>query len=132
MEDKQNVVKVIDKRHFLRDGTRRTDFVEEEPKNEVKKEVKENGKKTSVNQSDESFLELISFIVHNALAALGQIKGPLAKSEVNLTAATTMIEWLEAIERKSKGNLSSEEEKALRDSLYQLKILYIEARKGEK
>ncbi len=134
MDEKEKVIKVVDKRHFSKDGTRINFSDEEEKKDEIVPPKKDEKKqKGDEPKTDESFLELIMFIVQNALAALGQLKNPFGgKSEVNLEAGGTMIEWLETIEKKTRGNLSPEETKTLKESLYQLKMLFIEARQGRK
>lgn len=125
MAEKESKVIVIDRRHFTKDGERRQ-VVEEEvkPPTPPVSETKKEDKKIETN---EAFIELLTFIYTNALAALGKLKNGMGMStQVNLQAAATMIEWLEAIQKKSKGNLSTEEENALKDSLYQLKMFYIE------
>ncbi len=135
MEEKEKIITVVDKRHFTKDGTRRSEVQDDldidDTANSKTEEKREEPKNQSI-QSDPSFGELVMFIVHNALAALGKLKGSLQGGEVNLEAAATMIEWLDAIQRKSEGNLSKEEEKILRESIYELKVLYVEARQGKK
>lgn len=135
MEEKEKVITVVDKRHFTKEGIRRNEVPDEEEKNSKLNPSNETEKEESPKKekkSDPSFGELIMFIVHNALAALGKLQGGLGSGEVNLEAAATMIEWLDAVQRKTKGNLSEEEEKVLRDYVYELKMLYIEARQGKK
>lgn len=134
MEGKEKIITVVDKRHFTKDGTRRSEVPDEpdidKTANSQTEEKSEKTKKQE-NQSDPSFGELVMFIVHNALAALGKLQG-VSGAGINLEAAATMIEWLDAIQKKSKGNLSKEEEKILRESIYELKMLYVETRQGKK
>lgn len=135
MEEKEKVITVVDKRHFTKEGVRRNDVPDEEEKSPKQNPSNETAKKDlpkEEKKSDPSFGELITFIAHNALAALGKLPGALGNGDVNLEAGATMIEWLDAIQRKSKGNLSAEEEKVLRDYIYELKMIFIEARQGKK
>jgi len=135
VEEKEKIITVIDKRHFTKDGTRRNEVWNQDEKggkeNSPLEEKAGNLTKEEI-KSDSSFGELVMFIVHNALAALGRLHGVPSPGEVNLEAAGTMIEWLEAVQRKCKGNLSKEEEKILRNSIYELKMLFIEARQGKR
>lgn len=134
VEEKEKRITVVDKRHFTKEGIRREIPEEKEEFPEPKVKEVQNKEKTDKEEkkSDPSFGELIMFIAHNALAALGKLQGAIGRVEVNIEAAATMIEWLDALQKKTKNNLSLEEEKILRDYIYELKMLYIEARQEKK
>lgn len=134
MEEKEKVITIVDKRHFTKEGIRRKEVPDEEERifKQTSNETTKKDFPKEEMKSDPSFGELIMFIVHNALAALGKLQSASGSAEVNLEAAATMIEWLDAVQRKTKGNLSEEEEKMLRDYVTNLKMFYIEARQGKK
>jgi len=61
-----------------------------------------------------------------ALIKLGHIVDPFTKKEkVNLELAKRLIDLLDLLKTKTQGNLNSEEEDLLDQSLHQLKDLYI-------
>lgn len=62
-----------------------------------------------------------------ALIKLGHIVDPFTKKEnINLELAKRLIDILDLLKTKTKGNLDPEEEKLLNQSLDQLKTLYLE------
>jgi len=70
---------------------------------------------------------LISMLTTQALFALGvlQIKGQEGR-EPDLEMAKYNIDMLEALEAKTKGNLAPEEEKALKNTLSELRMGYVQ------
>jgi len=61
-----------------------------------------------------------------ALAALGEMENPLTKKkELDLEQAKYMIEIIEILQEKTKGNLTSEESQMIEGLLYQLRMLYV-------
>lgn len=133
MEEEDKRVKVIDRRHFTSEGERR-DLGEDErpsaPSPEENPAVRDSSAKAEP-EADEMFKELVLFLVQNALASLGQIPGPAGrKAEVNLDAASAMIGWLDSIGKKTKNNLTAEENQLVSEYLYQLKMLYVKAKQG--
>ena len=74
------------------------------------------------------FLHIVSMLTTQALVDLGQVPHPLRKDqkEVNLKGAKYAIDLLGILEEKTKGNLTSEEEKALSSSLSTLRLLFVE------
>ena len=70
---------------------------------------------------------LISMLTTQALFALGvlQVKGQEGR-EPDLDMARYNIDMLEALEEKTKGNLTPEEEKALRNTLSELRMGYVQ------
>ena len=74
------------------------------------------------------FLEFISGLVYQALVFLGEVPHPVSRlKEKNLGQARMMIETLKAIQEKTSGRLSREEEDLLNGSLYELQVKYVEA-----
>ena len=62
----------------------------------------------------------------SALVNLGAIEDPASGAKVkNLPLAKQTIDILSMLEEKTKGNLSEEEEKILKNILYDLRIIYV-------
>jgi len=72
------------------------------------------------------FAALVSMLVTQALFALGilEVKGQ-EKREPDLGIAKYNIDMLETLEEKTKGNLTQEEEKVLKDTLTQVRMAYV-------
>lgn len=69
----------------------------------------------------------------NTAFCLGRIPHPqTGKPQVNLDAAKMLIEQLAAIQFKTRGNLTSEEEQVLGNALANLQAGYVEASGGNK
>jgi hypothetical protein len=79
------------------------------------------------NRTDPRFIPFIMNISAMAYMAMGL--GEVA-TEPNLPEAKYIIESLDAIAKKTAGNLSGEEEKALKSVLYELKMNYAKVSKA--
>ncbi len=74
-----------------------------------------------------TFSQLVVMIATSALQQLGQVPDPSGqRAEVNLEGAQGMIDILEALNEKTKGNLDEAEKKILDDSLTMLRMQYVE------
>jgi len=77
--------------------------------------------------TDARFLQLIASWSAAALQALGKLVNPATgRTETDLEAARMLIDLIEMIERKTRGNLSDEERRALRETLTLLRLNYVE------
>lgn len=77
--------------------------------------------------TDPQFLGLIAMWSASALQAMGKLVNPsTGRTEKNLEAAQLMIDLLEMLERKTRGNLSDEERRQLRETLTMLRLNYVE------
>lgn len=66
-----------------------------------------------------------------AMIALGKIENPITKKvEKNLEQARFLIDTLGVLEEKTQGNLSPEENVALGEYLFNLRMAYIEEKKN--
>ena len=75
--------------------------------------------------SDQRFLDFIYLQAQNAGLFLGQLPNPATgETGINLAAARTVIDSLEMLAEKTKGNLNEEEDKLLTSALKNLKPLY--------
>ncbi|RMG54987.1 MAG: DUF1844 domain-containing protein [Acidobacteria bacterium] len=73
-----------------------------------------------------TFIGFVAGLVHSAATYLGLAPNPASgKTEVDLKAAQQMIEILSMLERKTKGNLTPEEERFLQNSLTDLRLTYV-------
>ncbi|HEY8991175.1 MAG TPA: DUF1844 domain-containing protein [Luteolibacter sp.] len=79
-------------------------------------------------QADPRFSEFLFLQAQNAGMFLGQIPNPVTGSnQVNLRAAKSVLDSLEMLETKTRGNLTETEEKLLATALDNLRPLYLQA-----
>ena len=68
----------------------------------------------------------VSGLAMEALVSLGDMPHPTTrKPAVNFRQAKYLIDVLGVLEEKTKGNLSVDEERLLKDALYQLRMRYL-------
>jgi hypothetical protein len=73
-----------------------------------------------------SFPLLVTSFATQALSALGQVPDPIeGKTVVRLPVARHLIDSLAVLEEKTKGNLTTEEQRMLTDWLHQLRMIYV-------
>ena len=84
-------------------------------------------------QSGLSFVAFVLSLAHTAAVHFGDIPDPVsgAAGTPNLPAAQQMIEILALLELKTRGNLTAEERQLLEQVVYELRVRYIEAQKGQ-
>ncbi len=78
--------------------------------------------------TSQAFIALVSFLASNVYAALGV--DPMTGERLprrEPAAARQMIDWLGALEQKTRGRLSFEESDLLSRVLYELRMAYVEA-----
>jgi hypothetical protein len=65
---------------------------------------------------------------YQAMIFVGEIPNPMTgKQETNLRQAKFLIDTLQLLKEKTKGNLNPQEENMLTASLYELQMKYVEA-----
>ncbi|OGP54142.1 MAG: hypothetical protein A2162_07840 [Deltaproteobacteria bacterium RBG_13_52_11b] len=75
-----------------------------------------------------TFPSLLLSLSTSALIQLGEIQDPVSKQTVkNLPLAKQTIDIIGMLKEKTKGNLTSDEEKLLEHMLYDLKLRYVKA-----
>ena len=68
----------------------------------------------------------VSGLAVDALIAMGDMPHPVTKkSAANLPHARYLIDLLGILEEKTRGNLSVDEDRLLKDTLYQLRMRYL-------
>ena len=82
---------------------------------------------------DVMYYQLVLSIQASTMQHLGKVMSPMTgKVERNLDAARYSIDMLDMLQRKTAGNLTSEEQKLLDHVLHQLRLNYLdEAGKGD-
>ncbi len=85
------------------------------------------------NEASQHEIDFSSFILSlstSALIQLGKISDPHTKQPAkNLEAAKQTIDILVIIQEKTKGNLTDQEQSIMDNSLYDLRMMYIEETK---
>jgi hypothetical protein len=84
--------------------------------------------------SDVTFSSFVLTLATTAAVHFGDIVDPNTgkQGEPNLAAAAQMIELLEMLQQKTKGNLIDAEAKLIDDLLYELRMRFVQAQQGEK
>ena len=80
-----------------------------------------------------SFIAFVFSLASNAAVHFGDLPDPMSgeKREADLEAASQLIEILAMLEEKTRGNLSAEERQLLDQVLFELRMRFVEAKKGE-
>jgi uncharacterized protein YjaG (DUF416 family) len=79
-------------------------------------------------KADFSFF--VTTIAIQASIALGSLANPSTnKVETDLAQAKFLIDTLDLLKEKTKGNLTEEESKLLENVLYELRLIYVEKEK---
>lgn len=98
---------------------------------EKEKEALKKEEKAMPEAADFSFF--ITTLAVQAAICLGQMENPVTnQKEENLPQAKLIIDTLDMLKEKTKGNLTKEEGEMLDNLLYELKMQYIPKLKGEK
>jgi hypothetical protein len=138
--------RVIDRRPFTSEGELRPDVVAEQEKESHREEVKEEAKEkanaaaagtggekagaptgTETPKKSPAFENLIRMIGSNAAMVLGAYADPrTGQPVIDPDAARELIDMLDALHEKTKGNLAPEEDSLLLDLLGKLKMTYLE------
>jgi hypothetical protein len=72
------------------------------------------------------FIQFISTLATQALMALGQVAHPATgQKEMNLPEAKYLIDTIQVLETKTKGNLTPDEAKAMKEVLYNLQMAFV-------
>ena len=81
----------------------------------------------STETNKQLFTQLVLSLQMGAMQQLGKIASPITgKIERDLVMAKASIDMLEMLEVKTKGNLTSDEEKLLSHVLYELRLNYVD------
>ena len=136
--------KVVDRRPFTADGELRPEVVEEQEREAKREEVKEKAQMKRAPAEEKAaapasgtakrspaFENLIRMIGSNAAMVLGAYADPnTGQPMFDPDAARELIDMLDALREKTKGNLAPEEDSMLMDLLGKLKMTYLEVNKA--
>jgi hypothetical protein len=130
-EKKNEEIRVEDRRYFDQEGN---PIVQEEQQEspqtqEQPKAERTETKQTSGTPPELDFVAILFTYVHTALMYLGEVKDPEGKESENLEGARQMIDILEVMQRKTKGNLTNQEEQYLESALYDLRMRFMKKAK---
>jgi len=131
--------KVVDRRSFSADGTRReavpadAQRPPESPKRPGPPSASAFETELDEGPADAADFEtLVSYLSTTALFQLGLLAGPSGERiPPDLVNARRTIDLLEVLREKTLGNLTSDEERLLEASLYELRLGYVEIEKGQ-
>jgi hypothetical protein len=128
MEEEKNDIRVEDRRHFDKDGNPREEAGE--PVKEQVKEPRREDRKASAPPPKIDFPSLVFLYVQSTLIHLGELEDPVQKKAIeNLDAARQMIDIIELLRDKTKGNLTTQEDRYLQEALFDLRMRYVQKAK---
>ena len=85
------------------------------------------------DDSNASFFILVAQLEFGALVGLGVLENPATKEKKREPEhARVFIDQLEMLAVKTKGNLSAEEAKAVEESLYRVRMMFVQGAGAEK
>ena len=134
--------KVIDRRPFTAEGEIRKEVVEEQEREARREEVKEKAVQAAADKSAAAapadapkrlpaFENLVRMIGSNAAMVLGAYADPrTGEPVIDPEAARELIDMLDALHTKTKGNLAPDEDSMILDLLGKLKMTYLEINKA--
>lgn len=150
--------KVIDRRLFTEDGQLRKDVAEQQereqeaakkaaptPPVQARKPVNTEGQpvaphpagsttdegETDAIQPSRNFQMLVDFLTRNAAATLGGMADPrTGQAYVDLEGAREVIDMLDALREKTRGNLAKADEDLLIEVIGSLKLTFMEVSKA--
>lgn len=139
-EDKpdQSGFKVVDRRSFSTDGSRREGTTEREGEIDPQASPKTPPSAAPGERAPEGFFEdgpagfemLVSYLSTTAMFQLGLLPGPGGERiPADLVNARRTIDLLEVLHQKTHGNLTPDESVLLDDILYELRLSFVEVEK---
>lgn len=80
-----------------------------------------------------SFIAFVYSLATNAAVHFGDLPDPITNQRrpPDLEAASQLIELLAMLEEKTRGNLTAEERQLLDQVIFELRMRFVEAKKGE-
>jgi hypothetical protein len=131
--------RVVDRRPFAADGSRK----ESVPAEEKKVEAPPTQQRSTLGEppseprgpgDDESpgFETLVSYLSTTAMFQLGLIPGPSGEHiPADMPNAKRTVDLLEVLQEKTQGNLTPSESRLLQDVLYELRMSFVEMQKRQ-
>ncbi len=138
-ESSSSGFKVVDRRPFAADGSRKEDIPAEEKKVEAapvgdRSTLLESQSEPRSQYDDDSsgFETLVSYLSTTAMFQLGLIPGPSGEHiPADMPNAKRTIDLMEILKEKTQGNLTASESQLLEDVLYDLRMSFVEMQKRQ-
>lgn len=123
-EEKEQDKKIIIDEDWKQQAQREKEVLVAQEKTEKKKTKEEHKARGPIPKGN--FAALVSMLTTQALFAMGllEVKGQ-EKREPDLEIARYNIDMLKTLNEKTKGNLTKEEEKILKNTLNELRMAYV-------
>ena len=131
-EEQSKGFKVTDRRSFTREGDRIAQQEDEREMVDVRSAVAPDARlrPESSGRLEPLFLDLLSLLATQASLALGSPHPMTGEAQDDLEMARAMISMIEVLRTKTKGNLAGDEERALDEILYQLRMEFTKKAKA--
>jgi hypothetical protein len=131
--------KVVDRRSFATDGTRRPDVTEDEERSaKAPSSTTEASRqppmqpKEDLGEDERGFETLVSYLSTTAMFQLGALPGPSGERiPADMPNARRTIDLLEVLQQKTRGNLTPAESGLLEEVLYELRMTFLEMEKRQ-
>ena len=138
-EDSSSGFRVVDRRPFAADGSRKEDVVAEEKNGETAGAAVPSPPQEAPSESAGPFEEessgfetLVSYLSTTAMFQLGLIPGPSGEHiPADMPNAKRTLDLLEVLQQKTRGNLTVRETRLLEDVLYELRMSFLELQKRQ-
>jgi len=136
-ESSSSGFRVVDRRPFAADGSRKEEIPAEEKKVEApptreRSTLGEAASEPGVPGEDEfpGFETLVSYLSTTAMFQLGLIPGPSGEHiPADLPNAKRTVDMLAVLQEKTQGNLTANESRMLEDVLYELRMTFVALQK---
>jgi len=138
-EDSSSGFRVVDRRPFAADGSRKEDVGAEEKDREatratgrsVLREVPSEPSGT-FDEDSSGFETLVSYLSTTAMFQMGLMAGPSGEHiPADMPNARRTLDLLEVLQQKTQGNLTPAESRLLEDVLYDLRMSFVEIQKRQ-
>jgi hypothetical protein len=131
--------RVVDRRPFAADGSRKEEFPAEEKKVEAgpARDRSTPGEPQSeprrpYDDDSPGFETLVSYLSTTAMFQLGLIPGPSGERlPADMPNAKRTVDLLGVLQEKTQGNLTANESQLLEDVLYELRMSFVEMQKRQ-
>ena len=131
--------RVVDRRPFAADGSRKEDIPAEEKKVDAvpapdrsTPRQPQSEPRSPYEDDSPGFETLVSYLSTTAMFQLGLIPGPSGEHiPSDMPNAKRTIDLLEVLQDKTKGNLTGGESQLLEDVLYDLRMSFVEMQKRQ-
>ena len=135
-EESSSGFRVVDRRPFAADGSRKEHIAAEESKGEAAERSAQGEPRSEPSGPYEAessgFETLVSYLSTTAMFQLGLIPGPSGERiPADLPNARRTVDLLEVLREKTEGNLTVSESRLLDDVLYELRMSVVEMQKRQ-